>query len=70
MNLNKFREIIDVSTYVGAIGDYEIRRYKNNGGYVIIDALGDFIVLTEDCVDGICSAIFGDLVETKLILTN
>ena len=70
MNLNKFREIIDVSIHVDVIGDYEIRRYKNNGGYVIIDALGDFIVLTEDCVDKVCGAIFGDLVETDVVLTN
>ena len=70
MNLDKFREIIDVSTHVDVIGDYEIRRYKNSGGYIIIDALGDFVVLTEDCVDRICGIIFGDLVDQKVIITN
>ena len=70
MNLDKFREIIDISTHVDVIGDYEVRRYKNNGGYIIIDALGDFVILTEDCVDKVCGIIFGDLVDQKVIITN
>tara|TARA_B100000959_G_scaffold215976_1_gene227479 strand:- start:1010 stop:1222 length:213 start_codon:yes stop_codon:yes gene_type:complete len=70
MNLDKFKEIIDVSTHVDVIEDYEIRRYKNNGGYIIIDALGDFVVLTDNCVEGVCGAIFGDLMKLKTILVN
>lgn len=70
MNLVKFKEILDVSTHVDAVGDYEIRRYKNSGGYIIIDALGDFVVLTEECIDGVCGAIFTDLVDQKVIITN
>jgi len=70
MNLDKFKEIIDVSTHVDVIEDYEIRRYKNSGGYIIIDALGDFVVLTDDCVQGVCGAIFGDLMKSKTILVN
>jgi len=70
MNLENFREIIDVSTHVDVIGDYEVRRYKQNGGYIIIDALGDFVIITEDCVDKVCGVIFGDLIDQKVILTN
>ena len=55
MNLDKFKEIIDVSTHVDVIGDYEVRRYKHNGGYIIIDALGDFVIITEDCIDKVDS---------------
>ena len=70
MNLDKFKEIIDVSTHVDVIGDYEVRRYKHNGGYIIIDALGDFVIITEDCIDKVCCVIFGDLIDQKVILTN
>tara|TARA_B100000586_G_scaffold221594_1_gene168683 strand:- start:216 stop:428 length:213 start_codon:yes stop_codon:yes gene_type:complete len=70
MNLDKFKEIIDVSTHVDVIGDYEIRRYKSGGGYIIIDALGDFIVLTTESVEEVCGVIFSDLMETKTILVN
>jgi|TARA_Y100001949_G_scaffold80177_1_gene67796 hypothetical protein len=70
MNIGKFKELLDVSIHINVVGDYEIRRYRDGGGYVIIDALGDFIILTEDCVDGVCGAIFGDLVETNVVLTN
>jgi len=70
MNLENFREIIDVSTHVDVIGDYEVRRYKQNGGYIIIDALGDFVIITEDCIDKVCSVIFGDLIDQKVFLTN
>ena len=70
MNLEKFKEIIDVSTHVDVIGDYEVRRYKQNGGYIIIDALGDFVIITEDCIDKVCGVIFGDLIDQKVILTN
>ena len=38
--------------------------------FQFVDALGDFIILTVDCVDGVCGAIFGDLVETNVVLTN
>ena len=70
MNLDKFKEIIDVSTHVDVIGDYEVRRYKHNGGYIIIDALGDVVIITEDCIDKVCGVIFGDLIDQKVILTN
>ena len=70
MNLDKFKEIIDVSTHVDVIGDYEVRGYKHNGGYIIIDALGDFVIITEDCIDKVCGVIFGDLIDQKVILTN
>jgi len=70
MNLNKFKEIVDVSTHVDVIGDYEIRRYKSGGGYIIIDTLGDFIVITTESIEEVCGVIFNDLMETKTILVN
>ena len=70
MNINKFEEILNCSTHINAIGDYEIRRYHDSGGYVIIVALGDFIILTADCVNEVCSIIFGDLVDEQTVTTN
>ena len=70
MNIDKFKEILNCSTHINAIGDYEIRRYHDSGGYVIIDALGDFIILTADSVNEVCSIIFGDLVDEQTVTTN
>ena len=70
MNIDRFKELLDVSIHINVIGDYEIRRYKNGGGYVIIDALGDFIILTADSVNEVCSIIFGDLVDEQTVTTN
>ena len=70
MNIDRFKELLDVSIHINVIGDYEIRRYKNGGGYVIIDALGDFIILTADSVNEVCSIIFGDLVDEQTVQTN
>ena len=70
MNIDKFKEILNCSTHVNAIGDYEIRRYHDSGGYIIIDALGDFVILTADSVYEVCSIIFGDLVDEQVVITN
>ena len=48
MNLQKHKEILSVSSHLGHTGNYEIRKYRNSGGYVLIDILGD-----EICLEGI-----------------
>lgn len=61
MNLKKHMEILDVSNHLGHSGNYEVRKYCNGGGYVILDALGDFVIIEEDEADNIYSIIYTDL---------
>ena len=70
MNIDKFKEILNCSTHVDVTGDYEIRRYYDSGGYIIIDGLGDFIILAEDEVNEICGIIFEDLINKQTIQIN
>ena len=70
MNSKKFKEILEVSTHIDKSGDYEIRRYTNSGGYVIIDTLGDFVILDEYNVADVCSIIFEDLIDQGKITQN
>ena len=70
MNTKKFKEILEHSTHVDSVADYEIRRYTNSGGYVIIDTLGDFVILDEYNVADVCSIIFEDLIDQGKITQN
>ena len=69
MNTKKFKEILEQSTHIDS-ADYEIRRYTNSGGYVIIDTLGDFVILDEYNVADVCSVIFEDLIDQGKITQN
>ena len=70
MNTKKFKEILEQSTLIDSVADYEIRRYTNSGGYVIIDTLGDFVILDEYNVADVCSVIFEDLIDQGKITQN
>jgi hypothetical protein len=70
MNLRHHNEILSVSSHLGHTGNYEIRKYRNSGGYVLIDILGDFVIIEEDSVDNIYSILYADLVKHDKIKTN
>ena len=70
MNTKKFKEILEQSTHIDSVADYEIRRYTNSGGYVIIATLGDFVILDEYNVADVCSIIFEDLIDQGKITQN
>ena len=70
MNVTKFKEILNHSKHIDHHEEYEVRRYKNNGGYIIIDALGDFVILEENKASKLCDIIFGDLIAQKTVTLN
>jgi hypothetical protein len=53
-------EILDVSDHLGHTGDYEIRKMRMGASYVLLDVLGDFVIIEEDEVDNIFSIIYND----------
>tara|TARA_B100000678_G_scaffold188784_1_gene157892 strand:+ start:66 stop:278 length:213 start_codon:yes stop_codon:yes gene_type:complete len=70
MNLKKHEEILSVSSPLGRTGNYEVRKYRDSGGYVLIDILGDFVVIEEDSVDKIYSILYTDLFKHGKIKRN
>jgi len=61
MNINKHKELIPLTDDVDNIGNYLIRRFKDDSGnYLIIDKFGDFIVLDKQSAGDVLSAIWDD----------
>ena len=61
MNIKSFEEVIDATVFVKSIGDYVLRKFISGDNYVIIDNLGDFIILEKDIADQICSILWNDI---------
>jgi len=61
MNVKEYEEVIEASELISEIGDYVIRKFKSSSNYILIDNIGDFIVIEHDMVDGVCSALWTDI---------
>ena len=61
MNIKNFEEVIEATEFIESHGNYVLRKFASSGNYVIIDKIGDFVVLDRDAAESICSAIWGDL---------
>jgi hypothetical protein len=59
MNLSKFEELKHLTYRCQTIGNYELRKYRESDNYVLVDAIGDFIVIDND-----------SLVDIAVLLTN
>ena len=66
MNINEFKEIIEASTMIKVVGDYTMRKFKASDNYIIIDKIGDFLVLEEDFVDEVLTTIWEDFSKERL----
>jgi hypothetical protein len=66
MNVNEFKELIDASTMIKVVGEYTIRKFKASDNYIIIDKIGDFLVLEEESVDEILTSIWEDFSKERL----
>jgi len=59
MNLSKFEELKQHTYRCQTIGNYELRKYRESDNYVLVDSIGDFIVIDSD-----------SLVDIAVLLTN
>lgn len=66
MNVKDYKEVVDASTLITSVGDYVIRKFKSSQNYILIDNIGDFVVIENDMVDGICSALWTDSTQERL----
>ena len=53
MNIADISEIVEATELVEQVGEYVIRKFIASEQYVIIDNIGDFIILERDIVDQI-----------------
>ena len=61
MNIADIDEIIEATELLEQIGEYVIRKFIASDNYVIIDYVGDFIILERDIADQICSVLWNDI---------
>ena len=61
MNIADIDEIIEATELIEQVGEYVIRKFIASDNYVIIDNLGDFIILERDIADLICSVLWNDI---------
>ena len=61
MNIADIDEIIEPTELIEQVGEYVIRKFIASDNYVIIDNIGDFIILERDIADQICSLLWNDI---------
>jgi len=61
MNIANISEIVEETELIEQVGEYVIRKFIASEQYVIIDNIGDFIILERDIVDQICSVLWNDI---------
>ena len=61
MNIADINEIIEETELIDQVGEYVIRKFIPSGNYVIIDNIGDFVIIERENADHICSIIWTDL---------
>ena len=66
MNVKEYKEVVKASTILKVVGDYTIRKFKASDNYIIIDNIGDFIVLDEESADAVCMTIWEDFSKERL----
>ena len=64
-NIKNVEELIEVTELIKETGNYVIRKFISSGNYVIIDEIGDFVILDKEKADSICSIIWGDIATTE-----
>ena len=65
MNIADIDEIVEATELVEQVGEYVIRKFITGDNYVIIDNIGDFIILERDIADQICSVLWNDIVPQE-----
>jgi len=61
MNIKDIGELVEATELLDQVGEYVIRKFIASDNYVIIDNLGDFIILERDIADQICSVLWNDI---------
>ena len=65
MNIADIDEIVEATELIEQVGEYVIRKFIPSGNYVIIDNIGDFVIIEREKADHICSIIWTDLAPAE-----
>ena len=60
MNIKDIDEIVEATELIEQVGEYVIRKFIS-GNYVIIDNIGDFVIIEREKADQICSILWNDI---------
>ena len=61
MNIKNAEELIEATELIDSVGEYVIRKFITSGNYVIIDNIGDFVIIERDIADQVCSVLWNDI---------
>jgi len=61
MNIADIDEIVEATELIEQVGEYVIRKFIPSGNYVIIDNIGDFVIIEKEKADHICSVLWNDI---------
>ena len=61
MNIKNAEELTEATELIDSVGEYVIRKFITSGNYVIIDNIGDFVIIERDIADQICSVLWNDI---------
>ena len=61
MNIKDISEIVEATELIEQVGEYVIRKFIASDNYVIIDNIGDFIILERDIADQVSSVLLNDI---------
>jgi len=67
MNIKDISEIVEATELIEQVGECIIRKFIASEQYVIIDNIGDFIILERDIVDQICSVLWNDIAPQETL---
>ena len=67
MNIADISEIVEATELIEQVGEYVIRKFIASEQYVIIDNIGDFIILERGIVDQICSVLWNDIAPQETL---
>ena len=67
MNIADISEIVEETELIEQVGEYVIRKFIASEQYVIIDNIGDFIILERGIVDQICSVLWNDIAPQETL---
>ena len=67
MNIKDINELVEATELIEEIGEYVIRKFISGDNYVVIDKIGDFIILERDIVDQLCSVLWNDIAPQETL---
>ena len=70
MNISRHPEIAIHTDLLAQSKQYQIRIFKDTGNFVVVDEVGDFVVVDRDEAEFVSSALLTNLMEHNEVLVS